>query len=68
MSFQENPFIHMSVVTHDDGSTFTWECDSCGGTGATVWDNEPISTLRSIFLAHIRTSHARTEADFEGWT
>jgi hypothetical protein len=68
VSFTNNPFKHMIVLTDEDGVTFQWECESCGGTGGSFHPDTPVSTVRGLFLIHIQRSHARTKADFEGWS
>lgn len=68
MSFTENPFVHMGVITHDSGDTYRWECDGCGGQGGDFDRYSLVDDIRKDFISHIHMSHGRKKADFKGWS
>lgn len=68
MSFTSNPYVHMGIKYDDSLSLFTWECESCGGTGELCSAETPIGYIRGLFLSHVMTSHKRFRRDFEGWS
>lgn len=69
MSFDEDPFKHLSVYIEPGSQRIAWECHSCGARHFGPWSlTTTIHAVRTAFLDHITGSHGRTERDFEGWS
>jgi hypothetical protein len=68
MSFTENPYKHMGIITNNDGETFGWECSSCGKEWPYFHPQAPINRIRNDFLYHVRTSHNLNEGDCRDWS
>lgn len=71
MSFDYNPYNHIELVKSDGGVRV--HCHSCGGARpkSTEAPLSPATTIAEAFRVmaeHVRTSHARTPDDFEGWS
>lgn len=66
MSFSENPFRYVEFRITPEGRVHL-ECSSCGGGWRTTWApaETTVQTLIDAQRAHVRSSHKRTEADFD---
>lgn len=67
MSFSENPFTNMEVVSNEDG-TVGYRCSSCGGGWREKWQSSvAVLVLRRAFDSHLKNSHDRSPEHFEGY-
>jgi hypothetical protein len=67
VSFSYNPLRHFDVVK-DDVGWYQAVCHGCGGEVGSKFDaTTAISVFEQAMVQHIRSSHGRTEDDFEGW-
>lgn len=68
MSFTENPYDLLELITDEEQQKVKWSCGGCGGTSKTEWGiGTSILVPRVDFNRHLMLSHSRAREDFESW-
>lgn len=68
MSFSEDPYRVLRVVTRKDG-TLGWNCDSCGGGWRAGFPaTATVQEIREHFNRHVAESHRLTPDQTKDWS